>query len=96
MWFTHNFGGTPADIVSAPIHTEATANVYAQLEGAIRVLDTARLPAGRTSSTPRATWTAQAWLEAGKTIYINLDSQVYFAEAVFANLTVTGQAALAT
>jgi hypothetical protein len=92
VWFTHNFGGTPADIVSAPMHTEATANVYAQLEGAVRLLDT-RSASGRANIVNASgNLDSAGRLEAGKTIYINLDSQVYFAEAVFANITVTGMA----
>jgi hypothetical protein len=89
LWFTHDFGGTPADIVSAPVHTEATANVYAQLLAAVRVLDT-RSASGRANIVnPSGNLNSAGQLESGKTIYINLDNQVYYAEAVFANVTVT-------
>lgn len=87
LWFTHAFStGTAA----APVLTEATGNVYAPLVAPARVLDTRQASlrtnivnaAGNLDSTGR--------LLAGKTIFINLDNQVFFAEAVFANLTVTG------
>ncbi len=94
LWFTHNFSTTATpDIVSAPVHTEATANVYAQLEAAVRILDT-RSASGRTNIVNASgNLDSSGRLKTGKTIYINLDSQVYLAEAVFANLTVTGMAA---
>ena len=89
LWFTHDFGGTPADIVSAPVHTEATANIYAQYAAAFRILDT-RSVAGRANIVNASgNLNSAGQLETGKTIYINLDSQVFFAEAVFANVTVT-------
>jgi hypothetical protein len=89
LWFTHDFGGTPADIVAAPVHTEATANVYAPLPSPVRILDT-RSAAGRANIVNASgNLNSSGQLEAGKTIYINLDSQVFFAETVFANVTVT-------
>jgi len=94
LWFTHNFSTTATpDIVSAPVHTEATANVYAALEAPVRILDT-RTAAGRASIVNASgNLDSKGRLKAGKTIAINLDSLVYFAEAVFGNLTVTGMAA---
>jgi hypothetical protein len=93
LWFTHNFSVTATpDIVSAPVHTEATANVYAQLVAPVRILDT-RSASGRANIVnPSGNLDSGGRLKTGKTIYINLDSQVYFAEAVFANITVTKMA----
>jgi hypothetical protein len=94
LWFTHDFAlETPPETLAAPVHTEATANVYAQLAAAVRILDT-RSASTRTSIVnPSGNLTSDGRLKVGKTIYINLDSLVYFAEAVFANITVTDQAA---
>jgi hypothetical protein len=93
LWFTHMFTeGTTSTIVPAPVHTEATANVYAPLEAPVRILDT-RTAAGRASIVSASgNLDSTGRLKAGKTIAINLDSLVYFAEAVFGNLTVTGMA----
>jgi hypothetical protein len=93
LWFTHLFTeGTTSMIVPAPMHTEATANVYAPLETPVRILDT-RTTAGRASIVNASgNLDSTGRLKAGKTIVINLDSLVYFAEAVFGNLTVTGMA----
>jgi hypothetical protein len=92
LWFTHNFAATTTaapEIVSAPVHTEATANVYAPLSAAVRILDT-RSASGRANIVNASgNLNSAGQLETGKTIYINLDSQVFFAEAVFANVTVT-------
>jgi hypothetical protein len=94
LWFTHLFTeGTTSTIVPAPVHTEATANVYAALEAPVRILDT-RSATGRANIVNASgNLDSTGRLKAGKTIAINLDSLVYFAEAVFANLTVTGMAA---
>jgi hypothetical protein len=87
LWFTHDFG--TGDIVSAPVHTEATANVYAPLATPARVLDTRSASTRTNIVNPSGNLNSSGQLEAGKTIYINLDSEVYFAENVFANATVT-------
>jgi hypothetical protein len=90
LWFTHDFAfaSTPTT-VAAPVHTEATANVYAPLSTPARVLDT-RTASSRTNIVnPSGNLNSAGQLKAGKTIYINLDNQVYFADAVFANVTVT-------
>jgi hypothetical protein len=93
LWFTHNFPTATTPIVSAPVHTEATANVYAQLEVPVRLVDT-RTAAGRANIVnPSGTLDSLGRLKAGETIYINLDSQVFFAEAVHANITVANMAA---
>ncbi len=94
LYFTHAFPTTPtATIVSAAVHTEATANVYAPLASPARVVDT-RSAAGRANIVNASgNLDSTGRLLAGKTIFINLDSLVNFAEAVFANLTVTGAAA---
>lgn len=92
LWFSHAFGGTPP-VVTAPVHTEATANVYAPLGAPVRVLDT-RSASGRTSIVnPSGNLDSSGRLKAGKTIFINLDSLVFFGEVVLANVTVTGTAA---
>jgi hypothetical protein len=92
LWFTHNFGGTPAEIVPAPVHTEATSNVFAPLATPDRVLDT-RSAAGRANIVSTSgNLDSTGRLKAGKTILINLDNLVYVAEVVFANITVTGMA----
>ncbi len=89
LWFTHHFGGTPPNI-AAPVHTDATANVYAQLLAPSRVVDT-RLASGRAHIVNASgNLDSKGRLKAGHTIFINLDGLVFFAEAVFANITVTG------
>jgi hypothetical protein len=94
LWFTHNFSTTSTpDIVPAPVHTEATANVYAQLLGAYRILDT-RSASGRANIVnPSGNLDSSGRLKSGATIAINLDVLVYYAEAVFANITVVDQIA---
>jgi hypothetical protein len=90
LWFTHNFGTAAApEIVSAPVHTEATANVYAQMEAPSRILDTRSATLRASIVNPSGNLDSSGRLKAGKTIAINLDSLVFFAEAVFANVTVT-------
>jgi hypothetical protein len=94
LWFTHNFSTTSTpDIVPAPVHTEATANVYAQLLAPSRVLDTRTASLRTNIVNPSGNLNSAGQLLAGKTIAINLDGLVYFAEAVFANVTVVDQAA---
>ncbi len=93
LWFTHDFAlETPPETVAAPVLTEATGNVYAQLEAAVRILDTRSASLRESIVNPSGNLTSDGRLKAGKTIYINLDSLTYFAEAVFANITVTDQA----
>jgi hypothetical protein len=90
LWFTHDFAlASPAEVVPVPVLTAAIGNAYAQLEAAVRILDT-RSASGRTYIVnPSGNLNSAGQLEAGKTIYINLDSLVVVAEAVFANVTVT-------
>jgi hypothetical protein len=90
LWFTHDFTlASPPYIQPARVHTEATANVYAQLLAAVRILDT-RSASGRANIVNASgNLNSAGQLKAGKTIYINLDSLVYFADAVSANVTVT-------
>jgi hypothetical protein len=94
LWFTHNFSTTSTpDIVPAPVHTEATANVYAQLLGPYRILDT-RSASGRANIVnPSGNLDSSGRLKGGSTIALNLDVLVYFAEAVFGNITVVDQVA---
>jgi hypothetical protein len=93
LYFTHAFPTTPTPtVVSAAVHTEATANVFAPLAAPLRVLDT-RSAAGRANIVNASgNLDSTNRLRAGKTIFINLDSLVDFAEAVFANVTVVGAA----
>jgi hypothetical protein len=90
LWFTHDFAlDSPPEIFPARVLTEAIGNAYAQMEAAVRILDT-RSSSGRANIVnPSGNLNSAGQLKAGKTIYINLDTQVYYAEAVFANVTVT-------
>ena len=94
LWFTHDFTlATPPFIAPARVLTEETGNVYAPLPAAVRILDT-RSASGRASIVNASgNLNSAGQLEAGKTIYINLDSQVFFAEAMLANVTVTDTSA---
>jgi hypothetical protein len=87
LWFTHDFGA--GEIESAPVHTEATANVYAPLPTPVRILDTRSATGRKYIVNPSGNLNSAGQLEAGKTIYISLDSEVFFAETVLANVTVT-------
>jgi hypothetical protein len=90
LWFTHDFTlASPPEIVPARVLTEATGNVYAPLSTPARVLDTRTASTRTNIVNPSGNLNSAGQLEAGKTIYINLDNQVYFADAVFANVTVT-------
>ena len=91
LWFTHNFGGTTG-VVPAPVYTEATSNIYAQLLGPSRVLDTRSSSGRKNIVNASGNLDSHGRLIAGHTIAVNLDSLVFFAEAVFANITVTGMA----
>lgn len=87
FWFTHGFSTGP---FAAPVLTEATGNVYVPLTAPKRVLDTRQASLRTNIVTTKGNLDSSGRLLAGKTILINLDSLVFFAEAVFANLTVTG------
>jgi hypothetical protein len=93
LWFTHDYTlASPAEIIPARVLTESIGNAYAQLEAPVRILDT-RSAAGRANIVnPSGNLNSAGQLETGKTILINLDTQVFFAEAVFANVTVTDTA----
>ncbi|HEY2506905.1 MAG TPA: hypothetical protein VGI58_10345 [Streptosporangiaceae bacterium] len=88
LWFTHDFGAN-GGIFPAPVLTEATGNVYAALEAPSRVLDTRSAALRKNIVNPTGNLDSTGRLKAGKTIALNLDGLVFFAEAVFANLTVT-------
>jgi hypothetical protein len=93
LWFTHDFtqGGSPAGIKPAPVHTEQTANVYAGLPTPVRVLDTRPSTVGGRNNVINPSGNlGSGGLLSRKTIYINLDNLVYFADNVIANFTVTG------
>jgi len=87
LWFTHGFSGGP---FAAPVLTEATGNVYVPLSAPDRVVDTRAAASRANIVNASGNLDSSGRLLAGKTIFINLDGLVYFAEAVFANLTVTG------
>jgi hypothetical protein len=88
LWFTHQFLTTTGDIVPAPVLTEETGNVFAPLGTPTRILDT-RSATGRANIVnPSGNLDSAGRLLAGKTIYINLDTLVFYAEAVLANVTV--------
>jgi hypothetical protein len=93
LWFTHDFTGETTPIFPAPVHTDATADVYAPLSAPVRMVDT-RSSAGR-KNIVNATGNldSSGRLLKGHTIYVNLDTLVVFADAMFANLTVTKAAA---
>lgn len=91
LWYTHAFAtsATASEIVPAPVHTEATANVYAGVAPTQRVLDT-RSAAGRANIiNASGNLASNGELLNGKTILVSLDSLVAFADNVFANITVT-------
>jgi hypothetical protein len=93
LWFTHDFPGETTPIFPAQVHTDATADIYAPLAAPTRMLDT-RSSAGRKYIVNASgNLDKSGRLLAGKNIYINLDTLIYFADAVFANVTVTGTAA---
>jgi hypothetical protein len=91
LWFTHDFG-QPQGIVPARVRTDATSNVYVAVAPPTppRILDTRSKslrtniinPSGNISPT-----TGQ--LLAKKTIYVDLDDMVVYADSVFATITVT-------
>jgi hypothetical protein len=94
LWFTHDFTlGSSPGIVPAPVHTEATSNVYVQLLTNTRVLDTRYADLRTNIVNPSGNLDSHGRLLKGAVIAINLDSLVYFAEAVFGNVTVTDTAA---
>jgi hypothetical protein len=94
LWYTHQFltsSGT-TEIVPAPVHTEATANVYAGLSTPQRVLDT-RTASLRTNVINPGVLNSSGQLPTGQTLYLNLDNQVIFADNIIANITVTSTTA---
>jgi hypothetical protein len=88
LWFTHDFAlESPPELFPAPVHTEATANVFAPLGTPTRLVDT-RSASGRTNIVNASgNLNSKGQLLSGKTIYINLDSLVFFGEVVLANVT---------
>jgi hypothetical protein len=93
LWFTHNFvSSSGSTLFPAPVHTEATANVYAGLATPSRVLDT-RTAAGRSNIINASGNVGSTGLLTGKTIFIDLGGLVTFADNVIANFTVTGTTA---
>jgi hypothetical protein len=88
LWFTHAVPGVGA--VPATVHTDATDNLFVPLNAPNRILDT-RNSAGRASILDASgNLNSSGMLIGGKTIHVNLTSLVNFANAVTANLTVTG------
>jgi hypothetical protein len=90
LWFTHDF--TDTGPFAATVHTDATDNLFVPLSAPNRILDT-RSSAGRAAILDASgNLNSSGMLIGGKTIHLNLTSLVNFAEAVTANLTVTGAA----
>lgn len=86
LWFTHDFTlATPPELFPAPVHTEATANVYAPLGTPTRLVDTRSSTGRKNIVNASGNLNSKGQLLSGKTIYISL---VYFAEVVLANVTV--------
>jgi hypothetical protein len=94
LWFTHFIPSEPAgsQIFPAPVHTEANSNVFAGLPVPVRVLDT-RSSALRANVLNPTVLNSNGTLPSTKTLYLNLDSLVIFADTVFANVTVTATTA---
>jgi hypothetical protein len=89
LWFTHDFAlESPPELFPAPVHTEATANVYAQLGAPSRILDTRSSTGRKNIVNASGNLDSAGRLLAGKTIYIDLDSLVYYAEVLLANVTI--------
>jgi hypothetical protein len=88
LWFTHGIPGVgPAP---ATVHTDLTDNLFVPLSAPNRILDT-RSSAGRAAILDASgNLNSSGMLIGGKTIHVNLTSLVNFANAVTANLTVTG------
>jgi hypothetical protein len=96
LWFTHvflNSSGEAQPPDPAPVHTEATANVYAGVNPTIRVLDTRSASLRTNIINPSGNLGSTGELLNGKTIYLSLDGLVIFADNMFANLTVTATSA---
>jgi hypothetical protein len=90
LWFTHDFTlASPPFVEAARVHTEATANVYAQPLAPVRILDTRSAALRKSIINPSGNLNSAGQLEARKTIAVSLSSMVFFADAVFANVTVT-------
>jgi hypothetical protein len=88
LWFTHGIPGVGP--VPATVHTDVTDNLFVPLRAPNRILDT-RSSAGRASILDASgNLNSTGMLIGGKTIHVNLTSLVNFANAVTANLTVTG------
>jgi hypothetical protein len=96
LWFTHVFLNAelePEPPDPAPVHTEATANVYAGVNPTIRLLDTRYADLRTNIINASGNLASSGELLSGKTIYLDLDSLVTFADNIFANLTVTAPSA---
>jgi hypothetical protein len=88
LWFTHAI--PTVGPVAATVHTDATDNLFVPLNAPNRILDT-RSSAGRAAILDASgNLNSSGMLIGGKTIHVNLTSLVNFANAVTANLTVTG------
>jgi hypothetical protein len=88
LWFTHAIPSVGP--VAATVHTDVTDNLFVPLNAPNRILDT-RSSAGRASILDASgNLNSSGMLIGGKTIHVNLTSLVNFANAVTANLAVTG------
>lgn len=89
LYFTHDFSLQGGTVGAAVVHTDATDNVFAGLEAPVRILDTRSAPGRANIINPSGNLNSAGQIITGKTIYINLDSLVFFSDAVFANVTAT-------
>lgn len=91
LWFTHSVPGfRPSPAI---VHTDANSNTFVPLTAPVRVLDT-RSRGGRAHVIdPPGKFDSKGRLLAGKAIHVNLSALVDFADAMTANLTVTGPTA---
>jgi hypothetical protein len=89
LWFTHEIESTP---VPAIVHTDANSTSFAPLSAPHRILDTRYASLRGAILDGSGKLDSSGRLLAGKTIHINLTTLVSLADAMVANLTVTGPA----
>jgi hypothetical protein len=93
LYFTHDFTtSSPPTTVPGLVYTDQIANMTATLGEPVRIFDT-RTTAGQTNiMNVSGNLNSSGELLAGKTIYIDMDSQVFFADSVQGNLTIVNTA----
>jgi hypothetical protein len=87
LWFTH---GTSEGPIPAIVHTDANSNSFVPLSAPFRILDTRSAALRKSILDPSGKLASTGQLLAGKTIHIDLNSLVVYADALSVNLTVTG------